>query len=243
MESFNTKYGKITLKSNEEYIIKPFRVGKYWDNNNLQKLKKYINPNKNILEIGGHSGTSTIAYSSFLNEGKIYVFEPQKEMYDILNINIKQNNLENKIYSFNNAVFCFNGKGFMNKYVLDGTNKNEKIINNNKILNYGGLCIGSEGEETDFITIDEMDIKNIGFIHIDAQGSEPFIFSQSLNLINKYKPVIYYEKPEKKFINEIIKNYPEYENLKNFDIKKYCIENLNYEEIYINKENILLINK
>tara|TARA_R100000655_G_scaffold44625_2_gene81290 strand:- start:327 stop:1058 length:732 start_codon:yes stop_codon:yes gene_type:complete len=241
METFKTKYGLITLKSNEEYIIDPFRKGGYWEDNDLIKLKPYIDCDKNILEIGGHSGTSTIAYSTFLDKGKIYVYEPQAEMFNILNINIKQNNLEDKIFSNNKAVFCYNGKGNMNKYTLDGSNIHEPIKNNDKILNYGGMCVGGKGEEIDFITIDSMDIDNIGFIHMDAQGSEPFIFSQGLELISKNRPVLYYERPEKRFMNNIIKNYPEYENLKDFNIKKYCLEKLNYEEIMINDENILLV--
>jgi len=243
METFNTKYGFITLKSNEEYIIAPFRQGKYWEDRDIKKLKSYINCDKNILEVGGHSGTSTIAYSTFLDKGKIYVYEPQSEMFDILNINIKQNKLEDKVFAYNKAVFCFNGKGNMNKYTLDGSNIHENIKNNDKILNYGGMCVGGKGEEIDFITIDSMDIDNIGFIHMDAQGSEPFIFSEALELINKNRPVIYYERPETKFMNNIIRNYPQYENLKDFDIKKYCIEKLNYEEVDINRGNILLVPK
>lgn len=43
------------------------------------KTKGTHKSKKNILEIGAHCGTSTIVYSSFLdNNSKIYVYEPQK---------------------------------------------------------------------------------------------------------------------------------------------------------------------
>lgn len=239
METFITKYGKITLKTNEEHIIQPFRKNRYWDDYSLNKLKPYIDCDKNILEIGGHSGTSTLAYSTFLDKGKIYVYEPQKEMFNLLIKNIQDNNLKN-VYPFNMGVFCFNGKGNMCDRTLDGKNINEKLVNNDKILNYGGACLGGEGEEINLITIDDMNIDNIGFIHIDAQGCEPFIFIKSLNMIKKYRPVIYYEKPERKFIKNIIQSYPKYEEFKSFNIKKYCIDNLNYYHINITN-NILLI--
>lgn len=59
-------------------------------------LKQYINPERNILEIGGHCGTSSIVYSSFLNnENKLYVYESQLNMYNLLVKNINQNNLQN----------------------------------------------------------------------------------------------------------------------------------------------------
>ena len=79
MKSYNTKYGKITLYKNEVGIGKEFNNGKYWDEDTLLKLQKYINPKCNILEIGGHCGTSSIVYANFINDKScVYVYEPQK---------------------------------------------------------------------------------------------------------------------------------------------------------------------
>ena len=68
-----------------------------------------------------HCGTSSIVYASYLNQAsKLYVFEPQINMYNLLLKNIKQNALENKIISYNKGVFCYNGSGNMNDIDLDG---------------------------------------------------------------------------------------------------------------------------
>ena len=47
-----SKYGKISLLSNEIYIGGSFKDGKYWDEDILLKLRDYVNPDRNILEIG-----------------------------------------------------------------------------------------------------------------------------------------------------------------------------------------------
>jgi len=121
METFKTPHGLCTLYSNETFIINDFRKGKWKDIDNMNLLSKYIDPNRNILEIGGHCGSSSIIYASFLNnQNKIYVYEPQYNMYNLLVKNIHQNNLENKIIPFNYGVFCYNGKGTMNNIDLDG---------------------------------------------------------------------------------------------------------------------------
>ena len=73
-QTFETSYGKITLYQNDVYIIRSFLKGKYYDLEKLLKLQKYIDPGRNILEIGGHCGTSTLVYSKFTS-GKIYVYE------------------------------------------------------------------------------------------------------------------------------------------------------------------------
>ena len=67
-DTYKTPFGYISLFKNEEYIKKSFDEGSYWDIESLIELKKYIDPSKNILEIGANCGTSSIVYSSFLNE-------------------------------------------------------------------------------------------------------------------------------------------------------------------------------
>lgn len=235
MEIFYTHYGKVTLYKNEIYIGNCFRNGKYWEEENLLELKKYINPDTNILEIGGHCGTSSIVYSRFLNkDNKVFVYEPQKNMYKLLVKNIKQNNLEDKIIPFNSgvfcySVFCYSGKSKMNDTDVDGGG----IVEKNLGCNFGGLSLGSNGEEIETTTIDEMNLENIGFIHCDAQGSENFIFSKGLKTIRKYRPLIYYEDNYNygiEFYDVIVKNYPEYSDESKFDIKSFCMNELKYSK-------------
>ena len=235
METYNTKYGLITLYKNEAFIGNDFKNGNYWDIDTLLLLQEYINPNRNILEIGGHCGTSSIVYASFLNnENKIYVYEPQINMFNLLVQNINQNNLQNKIIPNNLGVFCFEGNGQMSNIDLDGgggiveKRYNEECDIN---CNFGGIGLGIDGENIKLTTIDNMDLDDIGFIHCDAQGSESFIFSKGLETIKKYRPVILYENNisyAHYLYNNVCTSYPNYKEESIFDIKKYCMEQLNY---------------
>lgn len=235
MNTFKTQYGLVTLYNNEVYIGDSFKRGIYWDIDTMLDLKQYINPNRNILEIGGHCGTSTIVYSSFLNnENKVYVYEPQRNMYNLLVHNIIQNNLQHKIVPNNFGVFCYEGDGKMNNIDLDGgggvvsRRYNEE---RNLQCNFGGIGLGNDGEPIKLTTLDNMKLDNIGFIHCDAQGSENFIFSKGLETITKCRPVIYYENNElygKYLYDNVCNTYPDYKEESKFDIKKYCMEQLKY---------------
>jgi FkbM family methyltransferase len=235
MKSYNTKYGKITLYKNEVGIGKEFNNGKYWDEDTLLKLQKYIKPECNILEIGGHCGTSSIVYANFINNNSyVYVYEPQKKLFDLLIKNINQNNLQNKIKPFNLAIFCNDETCKMNNIDLDGgggivlKRYNEE---NNFPCNFGGIGLGINGEEVQTTTIDNLNLENIGFIHCDAQGAENFIFSKGLKTIEKYKPIIYYENNQdygKYLYDNVCSSYPQYKEESKFDIKKYCMETLKY---------------
>jgi FkbM family methyltransferase len=239
--TYHTHFGKITLYQNELFIGTSFRENEYWDEDTLWKLKDYIDPNRNILEIGGHCGTSTVVYASFLNPGqKIQVYEPQKNLYKLLVQNINQNGLQDKIIPHNKGVFCYDGIGNMHDIDLDGWGGNVQKRYEEEIedgCNFGGIGLGKYGETIQLTTIDNMDLENIGFIHCDAQGSENFIFSKGLEMIRKHRPVIYYENIQfeigqqaKIMFNYICEHYPQYHEESRFDIKKYCMENLGYSK-------------
>jgi FkbM family methyltransferase len=237
METYNTKYGLITLYKNDVIIGQDFKNGGYWDIDTLFTLREYIDPRRNILEIGGHCGTSSIVYSSFLDDKQqLYVYEPQRNMYNLLVKNINQNNLQNKIIPYNLGVFCFEGKGKMNNIDLDGgggvvvKRYNEE---NHLDCNFGGITLGDDGENCNLTTIDNMKLDDIGYIHCDAQGSENFIFSKGIETIKKYRPVILYENNElygTYLYDNVCKSYPNYKDESKFDIKKYCMEQLNYSK-------------
>lgn len=237
MDTFDTSYGLITLYKNEAYIIDSFKKGSYWDIDILKLLKSYINPSRNILEIGGHCGTSSVVYSSFLNDNnKVYVYEPQKNMYNLLVKNIKQNNLESKILPYNLGVFCYNGEGKMNNIDLDGgggvVSKRYSEESHLK-CNFGGIGLGNDGELVNLTTIDNMDLDDIGFIHCDAQGSENFIFSRAMETIKKFRPTILFENNEEYgqyLYYNVCRNYPIWRQESRFNLKKYCMETLNYSK-------------
>ncbi len=266
--TFDTKYGKVTLHEKDEFVFNAddgsfnhvlqdttsvafvdengylyHKYNGYWDESTLNKLKDYIPKNKNILEIGGHCGTSTLFYIKQIDDTKqYYVFEPQEKMYKLLVHNLEQNNLEKKVKHYNAACFCFDGHINMHNIDMDGhsselansSNRNQEITfleQNDKMINYAGRSIGTRGELVKCYKIDNLELDNIGFIHCDAQGSENFLFHGAKELIKKYKPVILYENKDMYgtyLYNLIRDNYPEYIEESEFDIKNYCMNELKY---------------
>jgi len=232
-ETYDTKYGKISLYNNESIIGGAFKYGGYWEEEEMKSLAEYIPKDKNILEIGAHCGTSTIFYSRLIKDDcKMYVYEPQRKMYNLLTHNIEQNQLQNKIYPVNSGVFCYKGTAKMNNFDIDGCGQYLDVVEKNNIMcNYGGIALGNNGEQINVTTIDDMNLENIGFIHSDAQGCENYIFSKGLETIKKYRPVIFYEDCYSYYrilYDQVTSTYPQYNEESKFDIKKYCLETLGY---------------
>jgi FkbM family methyltransferase len=234
IKTYDTKYGKISLLANEQ-IFDPSDPD--FSAMEIDFGGRYLDPDKNVLEIGGHCGTSSLVYASFLNEGqKIHVYEPQKSMFLLLVRNIVQNDLTDKIIPYNKGAFCYNGVGYMNDNTLDGfVGTVSKRLNEERDqpCNFGGLSLGIGGEKVELVTIDSMNIENLGYIHCDAQGSENFIFSQAKETITKYRPVIVYENKDRYgdyLFDMVCKTYPDYLEYKDFSLKDFCMNELNYSE-------------
>lgn len=251
--TFNTKWASIEIPSNEAFISLPFKNGSYWDIDTLEKLKEYIPENKNILEIGGHVGTSTVQYAKYINNDcKYWVFEPQKKIFDILQRNIIRNSLNSKVTCINGSIFCYSGVMNMHSKPLDGPNSNLPLSFQtifNKSINYGGITVGIGGEQINCYKVDDLSyLTNIGFIHCDAQGSEPFCFYGAKDLVKRDKPVILFEDKDLGngpiLYRNVCNSYKQFKDEAFFDIKSYCMNNLNYSKCihkYNNSDDTLLI--
>ena len=242
ISSFQTSYGIIHLLNNDEYITGHFKNGKYWDIGTLLLLQEYINPKKSIVEIGGHCGTSSIVYASFLTDPSciVQVYEPQLCMFQLLQRNIKENDLTSQIFPFNLAIFCEDRKMAMNHIDLDGSEKGTVGLRytseSHLPCNFGGIGLGGDGETVDSRSLDSLLDTNelpesIGFIHCDAQGAENFIFASSKKTLERHRPVVLFEANSKyaPYLHDnVCKHYPEYEKESEFDLIDYCMNTLGY---------------
>jgi FkbM family methyltransferase len=169
-----------------------------------------------VVDIGGHIGTFSIPLAKMLkNKCKIFIFEPDKDNFDLLLRNIKLNKV-NSIFPKNIAISDYVGGGFLktqginpDAYSLD---KSRKDFN---------CKVSTLSEEMQLKKITKIDI-----LKMDIEGGEYKIFS------------------DKKSLNFILKNvhyfFMEYHNIDrhyNYSLIQKIIEN-NFR--VINKHGVTL---
>lgn len=161
---------------------KTFESGMLLERMILNISKEYIDPNKNIIDIGANIGNHTVVYSNFTN-GTVYSFEPQKEIYDILLENIKINKCDN-VKAFNFGISDREDKFFMNAR-YDCPN------------NFGSFSIqkqtSSSGITVECRPIHNFNIENVGFIKIDVEGHELNVLKGIESLLTRDKPKLIIE--------------------------------------------------
>ena len=193
-KQYNNKYKICTVKRHK-YVInpldtivsKPLRIGNYWETFLHKYFKQYSNKNLNCLDIGANIGTHTVILSELFKN--VYAFEPQKEVFEVLKLNLEVNNCKNVIpYNFGlgekekTADLGFLDKNEPNNFGAATIVENDKLKKGDK-----------KGETIVIKTLDSLNLKDICFIKIDIEGYEYNALLGGQETIKKYRPVIIFE--------------------------------------------------
>lgn len=163
------------------------RTNKLWED----WLEKYIKhayvENTNMIDIGAHIGTSSLAMSKYISKNsKIYSFEPIYS--EILLKNVLENNLTEKINVF--PIGLSNKSEKLNGGIIDFSIKSNygftQIDKLNKVDENSDLIINVE-------TLDSFNIDDVSFIKIDVEGNERMVLEGAVNTIYKNSPTILIE--------------------------------------------------
>jgi len=160
-----------------------------------QVLNDVVNPI--IFDVGSNIGTyaTWIARWAKPKNGKVYCFEPQRQVFQILCGNMAINNIDN-VYAFNI------GLGKENKFIdlpdIDYLKPNSSFgafsldgVNRHRYSNIDQL------QRIKIETIDnfvnDWNIEKIDFIKIDAEGLDIDVIEGGKNVINRFKPDLFVE--------------------------------------------------
>ena len=191
----NTPIGDISSFENDSFAKQVMQLGYYAEQSILDnQLKPIIEKSNTILDIGGHVGYHSIAYSRINPNATIHTFEAQSNMFSLLKRNVEANQLVDKITVYNKAMGHKLGTMNMATSITDGPNANTNIeYGTDRELNLGGVSIGIGGEDVEMVTIDSLNLDSLDYIKIDVEGAESLVFMGGEQTIKKYHPVICFE--------------------------------------------------
>tara|TARA_B100002019_G_C21236251_1_gene582923 strand:+ start:730 stop:1566 length:837 start_codon:yes stop_codon:yes gene_type:complete len=148
----------------------------------LVDMASHLNDGDHVLDIGGHIGNHSL-YLAAHTKANITIFEPNPLLYPHIEASIAKNNFNNRI----NLI----KKGVGEKA---GFAQFEKRIEEN--IGMQSLAVSESQEDgIEIISIDEMmdTLPEISLMKIDVEGMEMSVLKGSIELIKKYKPLIYIE--------------------------------------------------
>lgn len=147
-------------------------------------LKEYERPgfeiknNDTVIDIGAHIGLFALFSSQFCKSGKIYCFEPVRENFDMLKMNLELNNITN-VVATNAAVSTDNG--IVTIYLNDDEAGHSMHVTGSKSIQVRSVSLQS--------VFDSQHIEKCDFLKVDCEGEEYSIMDSM--------PSPYYEKIRK----------------------------------------------
>lgn len=159
-----------------------YQTNNFYEISMLQDIKNRLGADKVIIDVGANIGNHTVFFSKVCRAKKVYSFEPQLNIFNVLKKNVVLNEVDNIVQIYNMGL----GKEHTsaNITVLDENNYGMSKLN--KVKN-GEIEINS----LDNILIDK--VTTIDMIKIDVEGMELEVLEGAKNILIKFKPIIYIE--------------------------------------------------
>jgi FkbM family methyltransferase len=185
---------QIQLYPTQNYLTHTLINQQYHDEN-IFMLKNFLSPQSIIIDVGANIGLYTCAYAEYYRELQptIYAIEAVDSNFNLLNLNINQNNFTN-VKSYHLAFG--NQEGFL-EFLTPHTNYTGNFAANNinqRPINSQSTMITKKVRMT---TLDqfaqEISLTKCDFIKVDIEGAEYFFFNGGINFIKRTRPVIQFE--------------------------------------------------
>lgn len=184
IESTLCKHGRFYYNRNDIYIGDALRRYGEYSEGEITLFAKFIKPGMTVIEVGSNIGSHTVPLAKMVGpKGKVYAFEPQRLVHQLLTTNITVNNLMHVVI-FNRAVGDTRSSIALRELSPYEPN------------NMGGFELEMHQGGTHIVeqvTLDSLSIPRCDFLKIDAEGMEPSILNGAIELITRDRPIIYLE--------------------------------------------------
>jgi FkbM family methyltransferase len=173
-------------RSDDKFVGQRIALEKYEEYESKLILRN-VNKNSVAVDVGANIGYYTLLLAKICK--KVYAFEPDKNCFEILVKNIKENKLNN-VVAMNKAVSDKEGKEY---FMVDKEN-----LGNSRI---DVRCQMSDVRKIETISLNSL-FKNIkiDLIKIDTQGWEPKVVKGAKRIIKKYRPILFLEYSPKSYV-------------------------------------------
>ncbi|MBL6457510.1 FkbM family methyltransferase [Belnapia sp. T6] len=161
-----------------------------WEPDSLRIFSRHVPGSRVVVDVGANIGHHSIALSRLVPGGRVLAFEPQMQMYNLLNANIALNG-------------CANVTPFRM-----GLGAREAVLRMYPIsyggfANFGALGIrpdeAPEGEAVPVLPLDALlerqgiPHRDVGFLKMDVQSYEFFVLQGAARVLEEARPAVYCE--------------------------------------------------
>lgn len=153
----------------------------------LQLLLSLVKEGDIVVEAGSNIGCDTVALAKRVtNSGRVFAFEPQRIIYQMLCGNLSINAVWN-VFATQAGLGAV--AGVMQVPPVDYT----------QAKNFGGVALQADqgGESVHVVRLDDYRLTRLDLLKIDVEGMEIEVLQGAADTIRRLKPIIYCENDRK----------------------------------------------
>ena len=146
-------------------------------------LVQLARPGMTVVEVGSNIGAHTIPLARRCHPGRLYAFEPQQRVFQVLCANLALNGVEN-VFAYPEG--CAEASGTATFPDVDYSSA----------VNVGGIDLGGDGAPGSvvrLIALDDLNLATLGLLKVDAEGFEIQVLQGAARTIARCRPRIYIE--------------------------------------------------
>jgi FkbM family methyltransferase len=229
-----TEMGMFFYFAEDFYIAYALDHGFAWESGVLHGVLAHL-PTEglcNIIDIGAHVGLHTVPYAQRVKgRGRVYAFEPQAIMADLLCRNLEANNCTANVEVFRFAAGHIDGvEVSLEEIIRDGPNAECSYHYEDACeYNYGGLQLGLGTRKVVMRTLDSFAFADVSLLKVDAEGAEPLVLWGARELIARCRPLILFERNAKSITDSMMAMIDIPQEVRDFRIEEYT-SLLGYDE-------------
>lgn len=186
--TFTTKNGIVITCDQEDERSAPLEIINFGDYENIEMrmIRKFLNKNSVILDIGANIGWYSLNLSRYIPNGRIIAFEPIPHTFGYLKKNIKLNGAENiQAHNYGLSDKAEISHFYHNpKFAAAASLKNLHI--DNKAVRV--KCRVRRMDDFIFNLTQRIDL-----IKCDVEGAELYVMKGALETLKKTRPVLFVE--------------------------------------------------
>ena len=190
IEKVGTRYGIMTIPVSDAVLGPSLRLYGEWAQDELDGLTILLKDGDVVIDAGANIGTHTLGLASAVSpKGRVYSFEPQTKIFELLRQNCDTSNFASNILAYCNPLSSVDGQ----KFAIP-------ILDEISIHNFGATQLSAIKHEntssynsSGSMTIDGLHLDSCRLIKIDVEGMELEVLNGAVSLIKKHKPLIFFE--------------------------------------------------
>jgi len=150
----------------------------------IEVFSQILSAGQTVVEVGANIGAHTIPLAQLVGPtGKVFAFEPQSIIFQILCANVVQNEVFNV-----RTIHAGSGS-------IRGNLKVPYINYQCAGSNFGGVSLVdvAQGYDVQITPLDEFELPDLRLLKIDVEGMEVEVLQGAQNQIARHRPVLYVE--------------------------------------------------